>query len=159
MLSPAATERAARLARVAASLPPMVRARTAARTFREWPFMLPVDGGLFTSGAWLLEGILDLAWVEDGGLVILDWKTDAIPSGDEAAIAASVAHHEPQLLAYAWAASRITGLPARSIVLALLDAGRAVERRVTPEDLERARTLVETGFATPAAASLANSRG
>ncbi|HVO29667.1 MAG TPA: 3'-5' exonuclease, partial [bacterium] len=150
MLSPLATERAARLARAAASIPAVARARASTRLLREWPFMLPLGGGA------LLEGIVDLAWVEDGELVVLDWKTDALPPGDAAAVNAAAAHHVPQLLSYAWALREVTGLAPRSVIVALLDAGREVERPVTPGDLDAARARILSAFAaaTPAAPRL-----
>jgi ATP-dependent helicase/nuclease subunit A len=57
-----------------------------------------------------MEGIIDLAFVEEGAWVIIDFKTDADISG----------HHDQyqrQLRWYASALSRLTGLPARAYLL------------------------------------------
>jgi ATP-dependent helicase/nuclease subunit A len=92
--------------RVEAALahPLLDRARHAERKHREYPVMLHVDGGR------LMEGIIDLAFVEDNAWVIVDFKTDADISGrgDQ---------YQRQLQWYASALSRLTGLPARAYLL------------------------------------------
>jgi len=66
--------------------------------------MLRVDGGR------LMEGVIDLAFVEDNAWVIVDFKTDAdITSGGY--------RYQRQLQWYASALSRLTGLPARAYLL------------------------------------------
>jgi ATP-dependent exoDNAse (exonuclease V) beta subunit len=92
--------------RVEAALqhPLIERARAAERKHREYPVMLRVDGGR------LMEGVIDLAFVEDGGWVIVDFKTDADISGQRA-------QYQRQLQWYASALSRLTGLPARAYLL------------------------------------------
>jgi ATP-dependent exoDNAse (exonuclease V) beta subunit len=84
--------------------PLLDRARAAERKHREYPVMLRVDCGR------LMEGIIDLAFVEDGGWVIVDFKTDAD-------ISAAQAQYQRQLQWYASALSRLTGLPARAYLL------------------------------------------
>jgi ATP-dependent exoDNAse (exonuclease V) beta subunit len=86
--------------------PILDRARAAERKHREYPVMLKVDNGR------LLEGIIDLAFVEDGFWVIVDFKTDADISGHGA-------QYQRQLQWYASALSRLTGLPARAYLLAV----------------------------------------
>jgi ATP-dependent helicase/nuclease subunit A len=95
-------------ARVLAALaaPLLHRARAAQRKHREYPVMLRVDDQR------LMEGVIDLAFVENNAWVIVDFKTDA-----------DIAGHSPQyqrqLQWYASALSRLTGLPARAYLLAV----------------------------------------
>ncbi len=95
-------------ARVEAALrhPLLDRARAAERKHREYPIMLRVDGGR------LMEGIIDLAFVEDGAWVVVDFKTDADISGQRT-------QYQRQLQWYASALRRLTGLPARAYLLAV----------------------------------------
>lgn len=96
--------------RVEAALahPLLNRARAAERKHREYPVMLRVtpenDDGR------LMEGIIDLAFVENGAWVIVDFKTDAD-------ISAVRDQYKRQLQWYASALSRLTGLPARAYLL------------------------------------------
>ncbi len=80
------------------------RARRAERKHREYPVMLLVDGGR------LMEGIIDLAFIEDNTWIIVDFKTDADISGHRD-------QYQRQLQWYASALSRLTGLPARAYLL------------------------------------------
>jgi ATP-dependent exoDNAse (exonuclease V) beta subunit len=84
--------------------PLLDRARAAERKHREYPVMLRLDD------ARLMEGILDLAFVEDGAWVIVDFKTDADISGHQE-------QYRRQLQWYASALNRLTGLPARAYLL------------------------------------------
>jgi ATP-dependent exoDNAse (exonuclease V) beta subunit len=92
--------------RVEAALrhPLLDRARAAERKHREYPVMLRIEE------ARLMEGILDLAFVEDGSWVIVDFKTDADISSHQV-------QYQRQLQWYASALSRLTGLPARAYLL------------------------------------------
>jgi ATP-dependent exoDNAse (exonuclease V) beta subunit len=96
--------------RVEAALahPLLDRARRAERKHREYPVMLRVttenDGGR------LMEGIIDLAFVEDNAWVIVDFKTDADVSSHGS-------QYQRQLQWYASALNRLTGLPARAYLL------------------------------------------
>ncbi len=86
----------------------------------EVPFQLPLG-----DGRWL-RGAIDLLYRAADRWVVVDFKSDR---GDEAAL---VAHHRPQLLAYAWAASRVLpevrdGALAVSAELLFTGAGRRVE--------------------------------
>ena len=130
-------ERAGVLARAALDLPSLQRARRSPRVLREWPFALRGD-------AWILEGVLDLAWVEDGALVILDYKTDAVATPAEIVLAA--AHHTPQLLAYAWALGKVLKLPVKEVVLAFVAAKTEHCVPVTADDLAAAGRAIESGF-------------
>jgi ATP-dependent helicase/nuclease subunit A len=66
------------------------RARAASRLFRELPLFFPEEGKL-------VEGIVDLVFEEEDGLVVVDYKTEAVPQGEEAVRAD---RHALQLRAY-----------------------------------------------------------
>jgi len=57
-----------------------------------------------------MEGIIDLAFVEDNTWIIVDFKTDAD-------ISERNGQYQRQLQWYASALSRLTGLPARAYLL------------------------------------------
>jgi ATP-dependent helicase/nuclease subunit A len=86
--------------------PILSRARAAKRCHREYPVTLQLDG------ARLLEGIIDLAFVEDGAWIIVDFKTDADSSGRRE-------QYERQLQWYAYALTKLTGMPARAHLLSV----------------------------------------
>lgn len=58
-------------------------------------------------------GIIDAVWVEDGGFVVVDFKTDHARQTDEALAATYTA----QLQAYAAALTAATGMPTRELLL------------------------------------------
>jgi ATP-dependent exoDNAse (exonuclease V) beta subunit len=69
----------------------------------------------------LLEGFVDLIYRDDdGALVIVDYKTDAVP---EAALDSRVAYYQPQLAAYREALVAATGAAVRTTLLFLHPAG------------------------------------
>jgi ATP-dependent helicase/nuclease subunit A len=86
--------------------PILVRACAASRVHREYPLSLPLE-----RGRWL-EGVIDLAFVEDDRWVVVDFKTDA-------ASASRRAQYERQLQWYAYALAKLTGIPARAVLLAI----------------------------------------
>ena len=82
----------------------MTRVRKAERAHREYPFALPLEGN-----SWL-EGVIDLAFLEDGGWVVVDFKTDANLDGPRT-------RYEQQLRWYGYALRTLTGLPTRAVLL------------------------------------------
>ncbi|WP_347978204.1 UvrD-helicase domain-containing protein [Microbacterium sp. ProA8] len=71
----------------------------------------------------VLEGFMDLMYRDaDGGLSIVDYKTDAIPVG---AVRARSAYYAPQLHAYERALTAATGAPVRSVLLFVRADGSA----------------------------------
>ena len=71
-------------------------------------------------GETVLEGFVDLLYRDEDGLVIVDYKTDAVPEG---AIASRISLYRPQLAAYARAIEDATSEPvARTILLFLTPA-------------------------------------
>ncbi|HWZ31595.1 MAG TPA: UvrD-helicase domain-containing protein [Bryobacteraceae bacterium] len=84
--------------------PLLARARAAERCHREYPITLKLDHGR------LLEGILDLAFVENGQWTIVDFKTDA-------GVSERRERYERQLQWYAYALTQLTNMPARAYLL------------------------------------------
>ena len=86
----------------------IARALRSRRLLREAPFSaaLPDMTGL-------AEGRIDLLFEEDGELVIVDFKTDAVSASD---VEARAEHYRRQALVYAWAARRATGIRVREVV-------------------------------------------
>jgi ATP-dependent exoDNAse (exonuclease V) beta subunit len=80
------------------------RAGAAASCHREFPILARTEAGR------LIEGTLDLAFVEDGEWVIVDFKSDAD-------LPARCRHYEQQLRWYMFALTQVTGLPARAHLL------------------------------------------
>ena len=91
------------------------RLLTAARVEREWPFNLRVAKG---GERFLVQGVIDCCFIEDGEWVLLDYKTDRADDHE-----ALLAHYRPQIEWYAKALSEITGIPVREKLICLLRAG------------------------------------
>ncbi|MBF6600840.1 MAG: UvrD-helicase domain-containing protein [Dehalococcoidia bacterium] len=100
------------------------------RVLRELAFTAPLpphdrnDGG----GGGLAEGRIDLLFSErdddgDAGIVIVDFKTDAVTARE---VDERAAQYRNQMLVYGWAAERATGLPVREVVF--LFARPGIER-------------------------------
>ena len=103
------------------------RMRAAPQVRREFPFTLLVRAGeLFPGGGddeLLLQGVVDCCLEEPGGLVVVDYKTDAVTS-ERAPVRAR--RYLPQMEAYSRALTRITGKPVRERILYFLRCGAAV---------------------------------
>ncbi len=84
--------------------PIFARARAAERRHREYPVTLRLDADR------MLEGVVDLAFVEKGAWVVVDFKTDVDLSERRVA-------YERQLRWYAYALARLTGIEARGVLL------------------------------------------
>ena len=89
------------------------RAAAAGRVLVEVPFeiCLPAGDPLIDGEAVpvLVRGVIDLAFREAAGWVIVDWKTDAVHT--PAQLAERTRHYAPQVRLYADIWSRITGEP------------------------------------------------
>jgi ATP-dependent helicase/nuclease subunit A len=84
--------------------PLLQRARAAKRCHRELPVLLPLPDGK------TLEGVIDLAFLENDQWNVVDFKTDA-------ELAASKARYERQVQWYVHALFTLTGQPAKGILL------------------------------------------
>jgi ATP-dependent helicase/nuclease subunit A len=94
--------------------PLMTRARAAGRIHREYPVTLPLDDGTLPEEGAMLEGVIDLAFIENGAWVIVDFKTDTDSSSDSGA---RRAQYLRQLQWYGYALERLTGIPAKAYLL------------------------------------------
>jgi ATP-dependent exoDNAse (exonuclease V) beta subunit len=83
--------------------PLLGRARAATRRHREYPVSLAVEGGR------LMEGVIDLAFVENASWIVVDFKTDSD-------IRSHRAQYERQVQWYAYALAGLTGIPARGVL-------------------------------------------
>ena len=84
--------------------PVVARARAARRRFVELPILFRDDA---LDGAPLVEGKIDLLFEEEGGWVVVDWKTDRLPT--PAVRAEREALYAPQLASYARALVALLG--------------------------------------------------
>ncbi|MFH1689828.1 MAG: PD-(D/E)XK nuclease family protein, partial [Candidatus Eisenbacteria bacterium] len=96
------------------------RASGASRCYREVPFSM-------VRGETIVEGKMDMVFVEDGELVVVDYKTDAEPPGGFEALAE---RYGRQALAYGVAAEATTGIPLKEVVLLFLSPETPVEMSV-----------------------------
>ena len=100
-------------------------------------------------GARAVEGYVDLLYEGPDGLVIVDYKTDAV--ADEAAVDEKLGRYRLQLATYAEALAITTGLPVAAARLVFCRASGAIERDVPDLDAARAqvRALLRAGDPTP----------
>jgi ATP-dependent helicase/nuclease subunit A len=87
----------------------IARARGAERIHREYPVTLPIE-----EGEAVLEGVIDLAFIDDGAWVIVDFKTDTDSISDSGG---RRAQYSRQLQWYGYALERLTGLRAKAYLL------------------------------------------
>jgi ATP-dependent exoDNAse (exonuclease V) beta subunit len=118
--------------------------RAAARPFwRETYVAVPLDGIT-------LEGYIDLVFRDDDGLVVVDYKTDAV-RGEE--LQARLGHYRVQAAAYALAVADATGDSVVRCVLCLLDPAGAHEEIIEGVELatgvDEVRRLAAAERATP----------
>jgi ATP-dependent helicase/nuclease subunit A len=100
---------------------------TSGRYWREVPVAALVDGVT-------LEGFIDLLVETLEGLVVVDYKTDQVPTDTD--LDAVMERYRVQGAAYALALERALGMPVARCVFVFARRGRAVEREV--EDLPNA---------------------
>ena len=97
-------------------------------------------------GERLVEGYVDLVYRGSDGLVVVDWKTDAVAGDDD--VAAKLARYRLQGAAYVAALEAVTGEPVARMVFVFLDRDGAVEA-----DLPDLRAAVEEAKAAVASVS------
>lgn len=104
------------------------RIAAAPRVLREFPFALLCPAERFFPGAQgeelLLQGVVDCCLMEPDGAVIVDYKTDRVSAAEAPERAKNYA---AQLDTYAWAMSRVTGVPVKARIVYFLRPGVAVE--------------------------------
>lgn len=121
--SAALVEDAARLAASALEDDLIARARASARALRELPIAVPLDRLGVRGDPRVLEGVIDLAFEEDGRTVIVDYKTDHV-GPDECEAAAAV--YLPQIALYARALHALRGGPEPEALVWFVRPGRVV---------------------------------
>ncbi|HUP85791.1 MAG TPA: UvrD-helicase domain-containing protein [Acidimicrobiales bacterium] len=141
---PDAVDTIVSLARAALAAPSVRAAHAAERRWRELYVAAPI-------GDRAVEGYIDLLYERpDGGLVLVDYKTDAIRS--EADADAKVERYALQTAAYAVAVEVSTGLSVTEARLVFCRAAGAIERVVPDLDGAKARVRSLLGDErTPAA--------
>jgi ATP-dependent helicase/nuclease subunit A len=108
---------------------PLADRMRAAKLYREIPFVMdmPDPGNAEISDESdekvLVHGIIDCYFIEDGEIVLVDYKSDAV-KGDADAWAA---RHRVQLDIYKKALEQATGLRVKQVLLYSFSLGRAVE--------------------------------
>jgi ATP-dependent helicase/nuclease subunit A len=117
-------EEVARMARAALEAPSVRAAVAGGRYWRELYVAAPIEGIT-------LEGFIDLLAEGPDGLVIIDYKTDAVPGERE--LAEALARYRLQGAAYALAAQEALGRPVTRCVFVFTKEREAQERAV--EDL------------------------
>ena len=116
---PAHAERVGALARAALEAPVVREAAASGRSWREVYVAAPIDGTT-------VEGFVDLLFDDGDGLVVVDYKTDAV--ADAAAADAAVSRYRLQAAAYAAVLGQALGRPVHRCVFVFLSEGGAVER-------------------------------
>ena len=106
------------------------RLRAAETVRREFRFLLLADAADYFPAAaggedqLLLQGVADCCFEENGGITLLDYKTDRVTAEQ---VPARAEHYRGQLRSYAAALERIFGLPVRHCVLWFLHVGTEYE--------------------------------
>ena len=108
----------AKLARNGLESPVVRRAVASGNYHREVFVSAPYEGKL-------LEGFMDIIFEEEGGLVIADYKTDAIDNEEEHPQKKET--YERQAGLYAKLANQVTGKKVKEVVLVFLRSGREIE--------------------------------
>ena len=95
----------------------MKKAEEAGRLHREQPFVMGVSAGMLgeafpSEETVLIQGIIDVFFEEEDGLVLLDYKTDVVPD-----LEALWKRYETQLDYYSDALTKITGKPVKERIL------------------------------------------
>ena len=94
---------------------------------REFKFSLLVPADAFGEGLdreqVLLQGVVDCALLDDDGIIVIDFKTDAVT---EETIAQKQAQYTPQVCSYAQAMERIYRMPVKQRLLYFFRLGRFV---------------------------------
>lgn len=103
------------------------RVLAAEQVIREYKFSVLEDGSVLDPALAgekiLLQGVTDCCLIENGGITILDFKSDQIKPGQEAERAA---YYRGQLDAYARALSRVLGMPVRERLLYFFSTDAAI---------------------------------
>ena len=108
------------------------RAASSLRQAREWEFIVDVSGTL-------VRGSIDIWFEEDGGVHIVDYKTDDVPAAE---CAVRAARYRPQLALYALALERALGHRPSSAALHFLRPNVVLEIAIDEPTIAEAVELV-----------------
>ena len=125
-----------RLAQVAVDSDIVRRAVASERIWREVPVAAPIGDGS-------LHGFIDLLFEEGNGLVVVDYKTDAVT---EAQLPQVLDRYRLQGGAYAHAISQITGKRVKEVVFLYLQPKREIILPDLPEAMADARAAAQSLF-------------
>ncbi|MDA8295863.1 MAG: UvrD-helicase domain-containing protein [Actinomycetota bacterium] len=140
---PDAAGMVASLAAAALASPIVREAATSASLRRELPFTLPSQGAL-------IDGVVDLCFVTPAGLVVVDYKTEALTG--EVATAAVIERARAQLGAYVLALEAALGCAvARAVLVILTPPANALEHELG--DLGSARATATAAITARARAA------
>ncbi|MDW7677844.1 MAG: 3'-5' exonuclease, partial [Bacillota bacterium] len=95
------------------------RLRSSQKIFRELPFVIEKAD----EQAGLVQGVIDCCFLENGGWVLIDYKTDAV---SPVALPRWMERHRPQLEQYRQALEKLTGIHVKEVLLYSLYLNRTV---------------------------------
>lgn len=106
----------------------MRKAEENGRLYREQPFVMGVPADMVypdskSCETILVQGIIDVFFEEDGGIVLLDYKTDRLAQGEEEKLKGRYA---AQMECYAMAIEKAYAKPVKEILLYSFALGKAV---------------------------------
>ncbi len=82
------------------------------RLWREQPFVFLMDNG----PDMLIQGVIDLYFIEDGAITVIDYKTDRVAKGKEG-VDELINRYAVQLDYYSKALQQLTGLPVKERII------------------------------------------
>ncbi len=103
------------------------RAAASGRLLREEPFVLLMDAkalGLGESGEIPVQGVIDCCFLDHGGWVLIDYKTDNVT---EETLQGALDHYRSQLGIYEQSLERLTGISVKEKYLYLMRLSRFVQ--------------------------------
>lgn len=98
------------MVRKAIGSPILQRAVESANYEKEVPFAYKDNGTIF-------EGVMDVVFKEEDGLVVLDFKTDLVEKNE---LNLKIEHYQPQVKVYSDAIKTIFGQPPKEVILFFL---------------------------------------
>ena len=95
----------------------MAAAQDRGDLYKERPFVLGIEANRLSEEfpideKVLIQGIIDVYFIEDGEIVLLDYKTDAVRTGEEL-----IKRYQTQIDYYTEALEKITGLKVKEKLL------------------------------------------
>jgi ATP-dependent exoDNAse (exonuclease V) beta subunit len=103
-------KRAGEMVKEAINSPVLQRVIKSRSYQKEVPFTYKNNGTIF-------EGVMDVVFKEEDGLVILDFKTDLVNKND---LNSKIEHYKPQVQVYSDAIKTIFGNPPKEVILFFL---------------------------------------